>query len=874
MTGCTPTTGLPDLDALLCGVSPGDNVVWEVSSPADYAAFVNPFVAQALREREAQPQRALIYFRFARHAPLIGKDVGFRIIELEPHAGFEAFLDATRAAISEGGGHGRYLFDCMSDLSADWFSDQMVGNFFQLVCPFILELGGIAYFALLRNTHSPYAINPITETTQMLLEVYRHQGRIFVQPQKVQGRCSPAMYTLHEWQGDQVRPVRESHEVAEVLTSVPRAALGVSQYRLGVWTRTFGEAERLHAQSQREAAPPDAVEAMFERLLRMMISRDERMLGLARRYLQLGDLVSIGKRMLGTGLIGGKSVGMLLARAILLRSDPRWKERLAMHDSFFVPSDVFYTYLVRNGCWEIRKRQLQSRDYLHGAQEARERIRRGVFPDHLRQRFAAMLDYFGQSPIIVRSSSLLEDNFGNSFAGKYDSVFCTNQGPPEQRLVRFLDAVKTIYASTMSEAALSYRARHGLLARDEQMALLVQRVSGAHHGRYHYPHLAGVGFSFNPYVWDRTIDPKAGVLRLVFGLGTRAVDRSDEDYTRLVALNAPHKRPEHEKGDTAGHAQQRVDVLDLHEDRFDTILFRKAVEDNGDLPLKTLATRDRTRARLVREQGLPEAAAWMLTFDGLFADTPFVDDMRALLQTIEAAYENPVDIEFAANLLAKGGYRIDLVQCRPLQVRGDMALTDPPADLPGKAVFVKTHGPVIGPSRSHAIDRFVYVSPAVYGILPERDRHAVARLIGRINQHPELRQGHTMLMGPGRWGTTTPSLGVPVSFAEINRMAVLCEIVAMRKDLVPDVSFATHFFAEMVEMNLLYMAIFPNQPETRFDMPLFEEAPSRTREFAPDAAGYENAVRVVDAAALTGGPPVILRADTLHQEVLCYAQAE
>jgi len=95
----------------------------------------------------------------------------------------------------------------------------------------------------------------------------------------------------------------------------------------------------------------------------------------------------------------------------------------------------------------------------------------------------------------------------------------------------------------MSEKALRYRADRGMLDRDEQMALLVMRVSGAMYDRYFYPHIAGVGFSFNPYAWDRAIDPKAGVVRLVFGLGTRAVNRSDDDYTRIIALNAPRSGP-------------------------------------------------------------------------------------------------------------------------------------------------------------------------------------------------------------------------------------------------------------------------------------------------------------------------------------------
>ena len=139
--------------------------------------------------------------------------------------------------------------------------------------------------------------------------------------------------------------------------------------------------------------------------------------------------------------------------------------------------------------------------------------------------------------------------------------------------------MRTIYASTMSEKALRYREQRGLLDHDEQMALLVMRVSGAMHGRYYYPQAAGVGFSFNPYVWHETIDPKAGVLRLVFGLGTRAVDRSDDDYTRLVALNAPQRRPESNFDEVRQYAQRRVDYLDLQANRLVSGHFLDVMED-------------------------------------------------------------------------------------------------------------------------------------------------------------------------------------------------------------------------------------------------------------------------------------------------------
>ena len=191
-------------------------------------------------------------------------------------------------------------------------------------------------------------------------------------------------------------------------------------------------------------------------------------------------------------------------------------------------SDVFFTFLVRNGLWWEWQKHRDATHYLHDADHVRRHIVVGQFSDDVLAQFREMLHYFGQSPIIVRSSSLLEDSFGHSFAGKYESVFLANQGSPEQRLHDFTSAVRTIYASMMSEKALNYRQRHGMLTQDEQMALLVQRVSGSVRDRLFFPDLGGVGFSYNPYVWSDKIDPRAGVLRLVYGLGTRAVDRTDD----------------------------------------------------------------------------------------------------------------------------------------------------------------------------------------------------------------------------------------------------------------------------------------------------------------------------------------------------------
>jgi hypothetical protein len=604
--------------------------------------------------------------------------------------------------------------------------------------------------------------------------------------------------------------------------------------------------------------------------LRIGVTRDERLAELAERYFSLDDILCIRQRILPSGLIGGKAVGMLLARRILAEKSPRLASVLEPHDSFYVASENFYTYLVQNQVWRLRQRQKDRATFLDGVAEARQRMFMGTFPDYMRERFENMLEYFGNSPLVVRSSSLLEDAFGNTFAGKYESVFCANQGPRHIRNDEFLQAVRRVYASSMSDEALLYRKERGVLHKDEQMALLVQRVSGAQNGTLYFPHVAGVGLSYNPYVWDGAIDPNAGVVRLVFGLGTRAVDRSDDDYTRVVALNAPNKRPEHSFDDVRRHAQRRVDVLDLDTKQFASYDFVDVVRRCPNLPLHMFASHDEEMERRAAERGR-QSSAWVLTFDRMLESTPFVADMREMLHILQDAYGSPVEVEFTLNFQQDGSYRISLLQCRPVTMSLGGPIERPQrAALRAEDVVMEARGAIVGQGRSLTLDRVIYVSPATYSRLGDEQRHQVASVIGQLLQaNDSEHEEAVMLMGPGRWGTSTPALGVPVSFKAISGASVLCEIVDMHRDLVPDVSLGTHFFNGLIEMDILYVAVFPRGQDS-LNVDYFEKAPNRLSALLPSASRWEDVVRVIDPVTASGEPNLRLCADAIEQSLLCY----
>jgi hypothetical protein len=320
----------------------------------------------------------------------------------------------------------------------------------------------------------------------------------------------------------------------------------------------------------------------------------------------------------------------------------------------------------------------------------------GQFPEPIRDSLRRVLDYFGQYPIIVRSSSLLEDGFGNAFAGKYDSFFCTNQGSPEERLEALEHYIRRIFSSAMSEEALAYRLQRGLEQRDEQMALLIQRVSGAYHGQYYFPEIAGVGVSYNSFVWDKQMDPEAGMLRLVMGLGTRAVDRVEGDYPCTVALDAPMKRPHKGVEDVRRFSQRDADILNLQENTVETASILRLAREFKDLPWAMYGVRDHETSELLRSRTLKKEDIWLLTFERLLTQTDFCTIMQRALKTLEEAYDYPVDIEFTGNIDSDANMHLGLVQCRPLQTKGIQTLGPLPDKIEDEKIVFSAEGHFMG----------------------------------------------------------------------------------------------------------------------------------------------------------------------------------
>ena len=849
------STGMKGFDKAIDMLRLGDNVVWQVDSIEDYCYVVAPYVEQARKDG-----RNIIYIRFGKHRQVIDDLSGIRVCEPDPAAGFEGFATIIHRIIEEEGRKAFYVFDCLTELLAFWYSDLMTGNFFRVTCPYLYEMDTIAYFAIRRNVHTYDTIATIRETTQLLLDVYRIREHFYIHPLKVWQRYSPTMFFPHYINGDEVEPITASAEAAELFSG-----FSWTEERLDYWHVTVNRAKEILEKK------PEEQEEMKGLLIDLLIGRESRMREMCMRYFKLSDIVKIAGREIGTGFIGGKSVGMLLARRIITRSEEDkayFAPMLESHDSFYLGSDIYYSYIVENGWWQLRTAQKTEEGYFSFASELKDKLLIGKFPRIVRDEFMQMLEYYGQSPIIVRSSSLLEDNFGNAFAGKYESVFCVNQGSPEERLNAFMDAVRIVYGSTMNEDALQYRKSRGLADRDEQMAVLVQRVSGDYYGEYFFPHAAGVGNSSNLYVWNKEVDMEAGMLRLVFGLGTRAVDRVIGDYVKLVTLDEPMRQPLIDYGEAQKYAQHNVDVLNLRDNRLESVSAEKVMPEDIKTDKSLFWTRDFETENRLGEMGLDSSRVPpVLNFRGLLKNTEFPQVMKKLLALLSEKYDYPVDIEFTVNFDRQCNFRINLLQCRPLQTRGLGKSVDIPEKFEEEKCIFYSEGNFMGGNVRLPVDYIVYVSVKEYLALKEQEKYEIARQIGLLNQ--ALKGKNAMLMGPGRWGTTTPSLGVPVHFTELMYMTAVCEIAYSEQGIMPELSYGSHFFQDMVESGVFYVALF----DGRKNVVLHEERLQNAENIAQRILGA--AVRVnTQVIKVTDVKGTELYSDIVSQKVLLYTDCK
>ena len=829
-------SGYPGVDEVFDYIRMGDNVVWQVSGLEEYRLFADAFVRQALKDG-----RNLIYMHYARHESLFSPQPGLKVFEFDPMQGFEPFTVEIYNRITEEGPDAFYIFDCLSELQVAWHTDQMMGNFFRVTCPYLFELNTVAYFPLMRGRHSFETMASIRDTTQVLIDVYTSDSAVYIHTLKAVDRDAVNIYLPHvSRSGGPFKPLDGGVALSRYYKLLDDISAHTQDQNLDSHDRFFAVAKLEFGRGRFR----DETE---RKILESMMSKDPQVQRLIHQLFEPKDYFTLRDRMIGSGAIGGKACGMLLARKIAEVCLPEFREHTEPHDSFYIGSDVFYTYIVSNNCWRARIEQRTEEGYFSKAEELKQALLSGTFPENIREQFKAMLSYYGQSPIIVRSSSFLEDGFGNAFAGKYESVFCVNFGPLEKRLQAFEDAVRHVYASTMDISALEYRMQRGLEKKDEQMSILVQRVSGSWAGPYYLPGVAGVGYSRCLYKTSQDADPTAGMLRLVVGLGTKAVDRTEDDYPRLVNLDRPTATTLTSVADRHRFSQHYVDVIDRERQAFRSVSMEVVHKFLPDWFHDLMFERDYEAESALRDMGIKDEV-WFITCQGFLERTKFPQLMRSLLKTLENVYGTPVDIEYAVNT-EDGDFVINILQCRPLYVGQPGGKVTMP-ELPEEDVFFDLDDSSMGMSSVTDIDVVIEIDAKEYYEFPYARKRMAANAVGLINRYYKGKGKKIMLLAPGRLGTSSPELGVPCSFADISGFAGVCEVSDDRAGYMPELSYGSHMFQDLVEANIFYCAIWNDKRTLRYNPGLLSGLPNKFSEICPNMPELAKMFRVTEPEGL------------------------
>ncbi len=645
---------------------------------------------------------------------------------------------------------------------------------------------------------------------------------------------------------------------------------------------------------------PEEVIGIRVGLIRHLVSDQLEFIGVAKHYLTIRDLDHIVLRIIGPehgiGRIGGKAAGMYLAYKVLTTKPPALTDAepavarsspppraplaIAIPDSYFLRSDVIDEFLELNGLGEYQNQKYKSAEEIRAQYPLiKQEFRKGKFPAAVVERLRQLLLAVGNAPLIVRSSSLLEDRFGTAFSGKYASIFVPNQnksdlrsriitaqGRVEQRLKILLQAIAEVYASALAPDPLLYRRANDLIDYPEDMGVLIQRVLGSQHGPYFLPAFAGVAFSRNEYQWSPRIRREDGLMRIVLGMGTRAIERVGNEYPRMVALGEPTLRPESTPLEIIRNAQRTIDVINLPANKFESVQLEALLSAAPGFPMLDKLISIKRDGGLYTPTGTfvsAEPRELVVTFDKLLRETDFCATMRDILHRLEEAYRRPVDVEFAHD-----GNQLYILQCRTLTEPAEFARQRIPQQIPDHDVVFRAVKFV----RTGLVDKVeyvIYVSPEAYDALPTREQRVeVGRAIGSLND--ALEKKNFILIGPGRWGSNDILLGVPVTYADINHSRMLIEVARERDGYVPEVSFGTHFFQDLIEANIHYLPLYPDDPACAWNRSFFGLGENELSRLVPKRRELASVIRVLRVPSIASGRTLRVVMDGNEDAALAY----
>lgn len=523
----------------------------------------------------------------------------------------------------------------------------------------------------------------------------------------------------------------------------------------------------------------------------------------------------------GTSALGGKARGLAFLNHILQKYNlyNRWDDvRVMVPRTMVITTDYFDRFIEDNGLQDVINSDLTDEEILG------EFVTSGL-PDDLIEALRSFVRVT-HCPLAIRSSSKLEDNYYQPFAGVYATYMIPNTENEDQTMRLLKKAIKSVFASVYMASARGYIVSSGNMISEEKMAVVLQEVCGepTPDGRYFLPTLSGVARSVNFYPVGNE-QPEDGICKVAYGLGKAVVDgdvvlRFDPHYPQHVMQTST---PEH----TTSETQRKAYALSLNPERFKT-----SVDDAVNLSYLDIAdcesfpslrrvasTFDMQNMRIV-DSCFPDGPRFVTFAPILKYNTfPLADIVRTLLDIAAREMKTPVEIEFAATLSDTQSL-LNVLQIRPISADSLEAHVDWES-IDTTHSFISSHN-ALGIGEVPGVYDVIYLRRKAWDVLRTREMAQTIRLWN--SEMRESRRGY-LLVGYGRWGSCISSLGVPVIWSDISEARAIVE--ASLPDFRVDPSQGSHFFQNLTSFNVGYIHVDPfADPDECYDDSVLDALPA------------------------------------------------
>jgi CheY-like chemotaxis protein len=530
---------------------------------------------------------------------------------------------------------------------------------------------------------------------------------------------------------------------------------------------------------------------------------------------------------IGEDSLGGKGRGLAFMGQMIKRKAGEIEElfpkaRIRIPKTVVLTTDIFDQFMESNNLYDIALRDLPDEEIL-------QHFVKATLPISLIEDLVAFFEVL-KTPVAIRSSSLLEDSHYQPFAGIYSTYMIPKSDDPYEMLEKVSQAVKGVYASVFYKDSKAYMTATQNLIDQEKMAIVLQEVVGQAYGNRFYPTISGVARSLNFYPVGAE-RPEDGIANIALGLGKYTVDGG---ITLRFSPRHPHAILQTSSLEYALKETQTqfyaLDLDSLSSDRFSTddaynLLKLSVKEADKDGTLQYLAsTYDAADQRLL-DGYYPGPMRKVLTFSGVLQHDvfPLAKIMDYILQLSQAEMGRPVEIELAFNLEKKADKTVEgvfyLLQIRPIVDSKEMMEEDlsqiPEADT---LLYAKQ---ALGHGITSDVQDVIYVKTDAFNAAHNPE---IVAEIDRINRQMVDENRTYLLIGPGRWGSSDPWLGIPVRWPQISNARVIVELGLENYRIEP--SQGTHFFHNLTSFGVGYFTINPYLSDGFFDEAFLNAQPA------------------------------------------------